>query len=142
MSNPLELSSTQDVADYLGLRYDLEEPDRQGIIDANLSESLAAAREFLTDHLIESLQEAEADALPVRLHRACKMIAARFFRREDSVYGVEAFGLGGELGGVLLADPTVSELIGPFRRPHIGAAVLPDPAVNQRFVPGRNFPIR
>ena len=135
MPNPLELSSTEDVAAYLGLRYDLEEPQRQADIDSNLQESLQSAREFLTDRMLESLQDEKTADLPSRLHRACKMVAARFFRREDSIYGVEAFGLAGELGGVLLADPTISELIGPYIRPRIGFIDLPDPTVNQRFIP-------
>ena len=125
----LELSSTQDLANYLGLTLD-EDPARQNIVDANLVESLTAAREWLTDNLWVELQDAdEWPVLPTRLHRAAKMIGARHYRREDSTYGTEAFGLLGELGGVLLSDPTIVELIGTWVRAKIGS-YPPEPATS------------
>ena len=116
----LELSSTQDVSNYLGLTLD-EDAAHQNIVDVNLLESLEAAREWLTDTLTKRLQEpADYPPYPARLHRACKMIAARHYRRENSIYGTEAFGLLGELGGVLLADPTIGELMSGYLRSKVG----------------------
>ena len=117
----LELSSTQDLANYLGLTLD-EDAARQAIVDANLVESLTSAREWLTETLWIELQDTDQwPVLPTRLHRAAKMVGARYYRREDSTYGTEAFGLLGEIGGVLLNDPTIVELIGPYMRAKIGS---------------------
>ena len=107
---PLVLTTVQEVADYL----DEDE------ITGDLYESLAAARELITLRVVESLSAEEPSELPASLHRACKMTAARLFRRANSTFAVEAFEIGGETGSVLLFDPDIYSLWRPWRRAPIG----------------------
>ena len=113
MARLLELSSPALLADWL------DEP-----VTPRLIESLDAARAVLSERI--SLRVTGAGDAPEALHRAATMLAARLHRRQRSVYGVDAFAVGGdEAPGFLLHDPTIAELISPWRRPDVGAAPPP-----------------
>jgi len=85
-------------------------------IDDRLAASLEVAREIVTGEVDESLFD--PDDPPWSLHRAATMIAAAAHRRSDSIYGVEAYAVGGEAGpGVLTSDPTVARLLRRWRTP-------------------------
>jgi len=119
MEAPLELSSAQAVADWLG------EP---GTVDAVLVQSLEAARELVTaavslprlgDHL------AGGGALPASLHRFTMMQAAQLHRRQRSIFGVDQFSAGEESPVLLIEDPTMRKLIAPWLAPAVAGAPAP-----------------
>jgi len=105
-AEPLVLSDAATVSEWLG-----GEP-----IDDRLLASLAVAREIVTGEADQTLFD--PDDPPESLHRAATMIAAAAHRRSDSIYGVEAYAVGGEAGpGVLTSDPTVARLLRRWRTP-------------------------
>jgi len=111
-AGPLILSDAATVSEWLG-------GER---IDDRLLTSLQVAREIVTGEVDE--RRFDADDPPESLHRAATMIAAAAHRRTDSVYGVEAYAVGGESGpGVLLSDPTVDRLLRRWRTSGVGASL-------------------
>lgn len=83
-------------------------------------ESLDAARELITS-MVDLARVDRADP-PAALHRAATMKAAQLHLRSESVYGVEAFALGGDAGGFLSVDPTIADLVRPWRRAAVAGA--------------------
>ena len=112
----LELSTPELVADWVGAE-----------IDAQLVNSLAAARDLISARVRTDLPT----PLPSALHRAATMLAARLHTRPNSIYGVDAFGLGGEGGaGFLVTDPDIKDLMGPYLRATV-AFSLPGDTIDQ-----------
>ena len=127
----LALSSADDVAAWLQLPVNrtVDERERDS---ARIASGLQAAREWITGNVTVPASTAVAD-IPQSLHLACTLLASRWVSRADSIYGIEAFSLGGESGGVLTNDPDIRRLLGPYRRqfgifPPLAEAVTPAPA--------------
>lgn len=91
-----------------------------------LSAALAAAREIVTARVsaprVGNYQLANR-ALPESLDLATTMIAAQFYDRRKSIFGVDSFSVEGEAGfGFLTTDPTIQMLLAPWLAPRFGAA--------------------
>ena len=110
----LALSSADDVAAWLQLppNRTVDERERD---NARISAGLQAAREWISGNVTVAATTPAA-SIPQSLHLACTLLASRWVSRADSIYGIEAFSLGGEAGGVLTNDPDIRRLLGPYRR--------------------------
>lgn len=125
MSNPLVLSTTRRLVQWLQLSEQLEAaaPDRLEAIEANLNESLDCARELVTLMVREDFQDLEDNALPARQHRACLMLAAKLYRRDKSIYGESyVVGQAGDVAAILTSDPDLRRLLMSDLRARIGDA--------------------
>lgn len=105
----LQLSSTDRVARWLG---------ETGAADESLIESLHAARELVGDKIdhdrVAAFAASNDGRLPASLHRWVTMEAARLHRRSRSIFGADQFSVGAEAPTLLLSDPTLGELVGPW----------------------------
>ena len=107
---PLALSSIADLSDWIG-----EDPPSK-----RMDDSLAAARDVITARVSTGITD---DDIPAALHRAATMMAAAMHQRIDSVFGVDAFSVGGEsAAGFLTSDPTINMLLRPYLAPMLGSA--------------------
>jgi len=116
MTDALALSSPERLSEWLA------EP-----VDGRLIACLDATRESITTRVsasrVAAFAAAHGGALPEALHLAATMEAAAVFRRVDSVYGVDAFAVGGDDGpGFLTFDPTVERLVRAWAAAPVGAA--------------------
>ena len=89
-------------------------------IAREVGESLDAAREIISSMV--SMDRIDTASPPAALHRAATMKAAQLHLRQESVYGVEAYQLGGEAGGFLGTDPAIMDLVRPYRKAAVGSA--------------------
>jgi len=105
----LPLSSLADLSDWIG-----DPPDDR------MRRSLESARDVISARVSSTITE---DDIPTALHRACTMMAAAMHERSESVFGVDAFSIGGDTAvGFLTSDPTISMLLRPYLAPALGFA--------------------
>ena len=115
------MSLTLSTPDAVLYHLDLQDSPLTSEATEFLNECVGAAREAITD---EAKLEANLPVpLPHSLHLLCRMLAARLYRRRDSIFGVEAYSLGGEAGAILATDPDMIKLFRPYRRGTVGVYV-------------------
>lgn len=113
----LALSSQIDVGRWISPDDDEE---AQRVAD-NMGTPLESARQIISSRVSHS--RLDPDDPPAALHQACKMKAAQIAFRNASIYGIEAYALGGQAGGYLLVDPTIAELIAPWEDKSPGVVI-------------------
>lgn len=123
---PIVWATVQDVEDWLGL------PDTRTPLErADDAHRVALALESATSWVqarVKPASEYPPGYLASRpeLKQAVIMLAARWYSRRESIYGLDAIAIGGEGGPVLTTDPDIQRLIQDYRRSSFGGYPLPE----------------